>query len=170
MTPSVASSGGPAPVIRAAQAGDASAMAAVINPIIARGGTTAHRDAFDSARITATFIAPPRLICCLLAERGGTILGFQTLERIDPDWPGEDALPADWAIISTFVSPPHHGCGIGRALFARTLPLARAAGVRAIDATIQRENIGGQAFYARLGFLPHAERPSAVSTCLRLSG
>ena len=55
------------------------------------------------------------------------LLGFQALEWCDPDWPGDDALPADWAVIATYVDPQARQRGVGRALFAET---ARAAPCR----------------------------------------
>ena len=139
-------------ILRPATAADAEALCAVINPIIAAGGTTAHRRPFDAERMTDHYIDPPRAICCTLAESNGGVLGFQALEWADPDWPGSDPLPADWAVIATFVRPGLARGGIGTRLFAATRTAARDAGVVAIDATIRRENAGGLAYYERTGF------------------
>lgn len=139
-------------VIRPAEAADAPAMADLLNAIIARGGTTAHCDAFDVDRMISLYVAPPRLIACHVAERGGAILGFQALEWTDPDWTGANPLPADWALVATFVAVGTQGQGIGSRLFAATREAARKAGVRMIDATIRRQNSGGLAYYGRMGF------------------
>ena len=138
--------------LRAARAGDAEALCAVLNPIIAAGGTTAHRRPFDPERMIRHYIAPPRGVACTLAERDGEVLGFQALERADPDWPGEDSLPEDWAVIATFVRPGLTQGGIGGRLFEVTRAAARDAGIVAIDATIRRENTGGLRYYSRMGF------------------
>lgn len=151
-------------VVRAADRGDADAMAALINEIIAIGGTTAHRDPFDAARIVDVFIAPKRAIACVVAVDGaGGIVGFQALEWSDPDWPGAHRLPPDWAAIASFVAPSVHGRGVGRALFAETRFAAKAAGVAFINATIRRENVGGLAFYDKLGFVDYRSTPAAIS-------
>lgn len=138
--------------IRPATRADAPAMADLLNAIIARGGTTAHRSPFSAERMAQDYIEPERKVSCVVAERGGQILGFQALEWSDPDWTGPNPLPADWAFIATFVAIEAQGQGIGSRLFAATRTAARQAGVTGIDATIRRENAGGLAYYSRMGF------------------
>lgn len=138
--------------IRPATRADAPAMTDLLNAIIARGGTTAHRTPFSAERMTRDYIEQERKVSCVVAERGGRILGFQALEWADPDWTGPNPLPADWAFIATFVAIDAQGHGIGTRLFAATRAAARQAGVKAIDATIRRENAGGLAYYGRMGF------------------
>ena len=87
-----------------------------------------------------------------------------------PDWPGPDAFPADWALVATYVAQDQHGRGVGGRLFEATLAAARAAGVVAIDATIRRENVGGLAYYARMGFAEHRSDVERISKKLDLSG
>jgi L-amino acid N-acyltransferase YncA len=142
-------------LIRPAEIRDAAAMADLLNAIIAEGGTTAHRDPFDVDRMIGDYIAPPRAIACHVAERAGAVLGFQALEWTDPAWSGANPLPADWALVATFVAIGTQGQGIGSRLFAATLVAARAAGAAAIDATIRRENRGGLAYYSRMGFVDY---------------
>ena len=142
-------------------------MASVLNEIIAVGGTTAHSQPFDPAGIVDAFISPKHAISCFVALDGPRIVGFQALEWSDPDWPGEDRLPADWAIISTYVAAGARKLGAGRALFSRTRAAATQAGVRFIDATIRAENTGAQAFYDSLGFADYTNRDGAV--CKRIA-
>ena len=142
-------------LIRPAEARDAAAMVALLNAIIAKGGTTAHRTPFDVAGMIGLYISPPRAIACHVAERDGAILGFQALEWADPSWAGANPLPADWALIATFVSVEAQGAGVGGRLFAASLAAAQAAGAVAIDATIRRENRGGLAYYSRMGFVDY---------------
>jgi GNAT superfamily N-acetyltransferase len=155
-------------IVRSAHPSDASAMCEVINPIIAEGGTTAHRQPFDEKRMIEHYIAPPYGIDCSVAL-DDQIVGFQALEWCDPNWPGQDRLPADWAVFATFVALDRHGQGIGRRLFEATLAAARAAGVRTIDATIRRENVAGRTFYSRLGLVDYREGDATIGKRMDLS-
>lgn len=146
--------------IRPATPQDAGAMAKLINEIIAIGGTTAHAEPFDEAGIIDTFIAPRLAMSCFVAVNGSEIVGFQSLEWADPEWPGADPLPADWAVIATYVDPHAHKMGIGRSLFAET---AKAAGALSVDATIRKENKGGQAYYQAMGFRDYREATATIS-------
>lgn len=148
--------------VRPALPQDARAMAQILNEIIEIGGTTAHRQQFDEERIITYFISPKLGISCFVALEGEQLLGFQSLEWSDPDWPG-DRLPADWAIVATFVDPHAHKRGAGRALFANTVEAAKKAGVSFIDATIRKENAGGQAFYQGIGFTDYRDGAETIS-------
>ncbi|NBR52997.1 MAG: GNAT family N-acetyltransferase [Rhodobacteraceae bacterium] len=144
------------PTLRPATEADAPAMARLINRIIETGGTTAHQSRFDAARMRGHYIAPPLAISCFVAALKDEVIGFQALERADPDWQGEGKLPDDWAVIATFVGEGHRGLGVGCALFGLTLDAARTADVVAIDATIRADNALGLAYYSRMGFSDHA--------------
>lgn len=150
------------PTIRPATEDDAEAMCGLLNPIIEAGTTTAHRRRFDSARMIAHYIGPPRRICCLAAWDAGRLAGFQALESPDPDWSAWESVPQDWGLIATFVAGEAQRRGVGRALFARTLAAARAAGLAAMDATIRADNAAGLAYYRRLGFVDY-DRVSGVA-------
>lgn len=151
------------PLIRLAGTRDAAAMVALLNAIIAMGGTTAHRRPFDVDGMTRLYIAPPRAIACHVAERDGAILGFQALEWADPTWTGANPLPPDWALIATFVAIGAQGAGVGGRLFEASLAAARAAGAVAIDATIRRENRGGLAYYTRMGFVDYCSDNEVIA-------
>lgn len=149
--------------VREAARSDAAALAEILNAVIALGGTTAHRGPFDAERIIQAFLAPERFLSCFAALDESGVVGFQALEWVDPDFPGERRLPADWAIISTYVSPAAHGGGVGRALFAATKDAAAAAGAAHIDATIRKENWRGLGYYGALGFVDYREDAETVS-------
>lgn len=149
--------------LRSAEPADAAAMCALLNALIAEGGNTAHRTPFDEDRMTRHYISPQLGISCTVALEGADVVGFQALERADPDWPGDDSLTEGWAVIASFVAQGRQGRGIGKHLFATTLAAAKAAGIRHIDATIRRENSGGRAFYDRLGFTDYRESDETVS-------
>lgn len=144
---------------------DAGDMCQLLNEIIALGGTTAHRQPFSEAQMIEQHIAHPLSVCCTLAidDDSKNIIGFQALEWSDPDWVGDDPLPADWAVISTFVAQGSQGKGVGNHLFAPTLKAAKAKGVTAINATIRRENTGGQRYYDKMGFVDFSSDELTVS-------
>lgn len=138
-------------ILRPATATDAPEMAALLNEIIAIGGTTAYEDSFDAQTMRASYMAAPNLLCCTVAETGGALAGFQGLfhpTEVDP-------MPEGWAFIATFARVGGAGRGVGRALFGETLRLARAAGIKTIDATIRADNASGLGYYARLGFVDY---------------
>ncbi|MCZ4262631.1 GNAT family N-acetyltransferase [Limimaricola sp. G21655-S1] len=138
-----------APSIRPARRDDADAMCAILNPLIAAGGSTAHRRPFDAARMRQHYLAPDELVSCVVAERDGDVVGFQSLI-----WAGdpEDPLPEGWTVIASFVQRGLTGRGIGRAMFERTRAAAKAAGVVAMDATIRADNPAGLRYYSAMGF------------------
>lgn len=137
--------------LRAATPADAPAMTALINRIIAIGGTTAHQHPFTEARVLRDYIEGPEVICCFIAEADG-LLGFQSLGR-------NPALAEGWGDIGTFVDPGRQRTGAGAALFAATCRAARTAGVSVINATIRADNLPGLGFYGRRGFVDYAHDP-----------
>jgi L-amino acid N-acyltransferase YncA len=141
------------PTTRPAHPADAAEMAALLNEIIALGGTTAYEDPFSPNDMDHHYISNPARISCTVAEEAGEILGFQGL--FWPDDPA-DPFPEGWAYIATFARVGRTGRGIGKALFAATLAAARTAAVQTIDATIRADNAGGLAYYGQLGFTDYA--------------
>lgn len=156
--------------IRPACLADAQGMMAVINPIIELGGSTAHRTAFDVQRMQNHYIAPKLGIACTVAVEGGEIIGYQSLAHPDPTWEGANKMPGDWAIIASFVALGQHGKGVGKLLLAMTLNAARAVNITNIDATIRQENVGGQAYYEKIGFVTYHETVQTVSKKYDVSG
>lgn len=149
--------------LRQAEPSDAPAMIDLINPIIRAGGTTAFTEPFDKTSISQAYLDNPFLISLWLAEEQGQLMGFQSLEWCDPDWPGDGKLPPDWAAIGTFVRQCAHGKGVGRKLFAATLESAKQAKPTAIDATIKTYNTGGLAYYSAMGFQDYRQIDDKIS-------
>jgi len=141
------------PKIRAVLPEDAAELAELLNAIIARGGTTAFEAAFTPARLAEAYLIGPSVHCCFVAERNGQLLGFQTLGT-------QTFLPAGIGDIATFTRLGGTQRGVGSALFATTCTRARELGLRAINATIRGDNVGGLAFYSRMGFLDHEVVPA----------
>lgn len=138
-------------IIRNAVPQDAAAMTALQNDIIRIGGTTAHEHPRRVEQVMR-YIAGPGVISCQIAEDAGRLLGFQSI-ALSRD------LPEGWGDIGTFVQPRVQARGIGTALFDASLAMARAAGLRALNATIRADNVPGLAYYARRGFADYAFDP-----------
>lgn len=135
--------------VRPARAADVPALCGFINEIIRIGGTTAHETPFTDERFASQFLAGPGFVSCFVAEDGaGRPCAFQALER----W---DGLPDGWVDIGTFARPQQKVPGAGSALFAATRAHARDAGFAAINATIRADNVGGLAYYSKMGSIDY---------------
>lgn len=140
-------------VVRPATSADVPAMVALINAIIAIGGTTAHQQPYDEDRFQRIYLTDPSAISAFASFDGQRRLtGFQVLGF----WLG---LPDDWGDIGTFVAESARGSGAGNALFAATLAAARDCRLAAINATIRADNALGLGYYSRLGFVDYARDP-----------
>jgi L-amino acid N-acyltransferase YncA len=139
-------------IVRPATLADAPAMTDLLNRIIAIGGTTAHETPFTPEAVASHYIAGDEPICCHLAEDEAGLIGFQCVGH-------NPALPEGWGDIGSFVSPDRQRCGAGVALFAATVPAARAAGLTVLNATIRADNAPGLGYYARRGFVVYATDP-----------
>jgi len=135
--------------VRPVEADDAAELAELLNAVIAAGGTTALEVPFTPEGLDETYLTGPNVLCCFVAEDDdGTLLGFQTLGRT----PG---LPDDVGDIATFARVGATRRGIGSELLEATGPRAVELGLKAINATIRSDNVGGLAFYAGQGFEDH---------------
>lgn len=132
--------------IRPVQDVDAPILADLLNEIIARGGTTALEEPFTPEALADEMLTGPDVICCFVAQGDdGGLGGFQSLLR-------SRALPDGVGDIATFSRLGWAQRGIGSRLFAATRQAATRTGLVAINATIRADNLGGLAFYTRLGF------------------
>jgi L-amino acid N-acyltransferase YncA len=131
------------PQIRRAAPLDTREMAALLNEIIAVGGTTARTEPVRAGDFIPLLTGPAS--ACHVAEVGVEIMGFQFIEP-------SGALPPEAADISTFVRRGKTGLGLGSALFEATAQAARDLGYRWINATIRADNAGGLIYYQSRGF------------------
>ena len=141
-------------LIRPATPADAPAMTAILNAIIAIGGTPAQEAPKTEATVAEDYITSPDVLACSVAEDQGTLIGWQSVGWYhgNPE-------------IGTFVQPGTQARGIGARLFALTGATLRAAGITYIIATIRADNVPGLAYYARIGFRDIAHDPDyALST------
>jgi L-amino acid N-acyltransferase YncA len=141
--------------IRAAERSDAPDLAELLNAIIAQGGTTALEHPFTPERLADTYLVGPTVHCCFVAldPATGRYEGFQTLGRYR-------GLPDDIGDIGTFARIDGKQRGVGSALFVATHDRARRLGLSAINATIRADNLGGLAFYGKLGFEDNSVTPA----------
>ncbi|MFN7222574.1 MAG: GNAT family N-acetyltransferase [Paracoccaceae bacterium] len=135
-------------MIRPATPHNGAAMAAILNQIIAIGGTTAHQIPLTGEMISCRYIEGVDSLTCVVAEASGQVVGWQSVGWDD----GE-------AHIGTFVDPGAQAKGIGSALFAQTRALCAAKGITEIFATIRADNTHGLAYYVRLGFTDIGSEP-----------
>lgn len=137
-------------LIRPARPDDAAAMAAILNPLVREGRTTAIGTELSEAEILAWFVAGENALSAVVAEDAeGRIHGFQALGR-------HPQLPPDWADIATFAGPVPRPSGVGLALWEATRAAARALGLAAVNATIRADNAKGLGYYDRMGFATYA--------------
>jgi L-amino acid N-acyltransferase YncA len=132
--------------VRPATPGDIAALCDLLNVIIRIGGTTAIEQPLTEVQFDEYFVGGAACLCCLVAEdpdRG--VVGFQVLGR-------HADLPGDWADIGTFAKAVPKMPGVGTALFAATRTRAAELGVVALNATIRADNVGGLAYYEKMGF------------------
>jgi L-amino acid N-acyltransferase YncA len=139
--------------VRPVTSADAAELTELLNAIIARGGTTAFETPFTVDGLDASYLTGPSVHCCFVAEADGRLLGFQTLGT-------QPFLPDTIGDIATFTRVGGTQAGVGTALFAATTARARELGLVAINATIRADNIGGLAFYSRMGFVDHEVVPA----------
>ena len=135
--------------VRPVTSHDAPALADLLGPIIRAGGTTALQGEFTPEALDHAYLTGPQVLCCHIAlDDTGEAAAFQTLGR----YPG---LPDDVGDIGTFAALDRKQSGAGSALFAATKARARELSHSAINATIRADNVGGLAFYTKLGFTDH---------------
>lgn len=135
-------------IARAARPDDAAAMAAILNEIIAIGGTTAHQHPKTALMVRQHYIDGADVQTSVVADIAGRVVGWQSVGL----WQGESH-------IGTFVQPGLQARGTGGAMFALTRAQARARGITRIAATIRADNAPGLAYYAGLGFHDTAVDP-----------
>ena len=141
--------------IRDVRPEDAQELADLINAIIERGGTTAFQQPFTAEALRDAYLIGPHMISAVVAvdPASGRLEGFQIIGDFG------EVLPDGVADIGTYARIDGNQRGVGRALFAATCDKARAAGITALNATIRADNVGGQTYYAKMGFIDHAVKP-----------
>lgn len=128
-------------IVRKMERSDAPACVEILNHIIAAGGSTAYEDPYTAEVFADHYCDEPPVSNVVLVD--DRIVGFQAAFDIG------DGLYS----IGSFTDRRQPIRGAGRALFEKTLADCRAHGGQAILAKITSDNVGGLAFYSRLGFV-----------------
>ncbi len=133
--------------IRKTQRSDVNGLLALLNRIIAIGGTTAIEEPLSAEEFIEWFLEADILesSVCAIDRDTDEPVGFQIASHFGD-------IPADWVDIGTFVKSGLHKSGIGSALFKATLAGLDGKGLVAINATIRADNTGGLAYYSSRGF------------------
>ena len=142
-------------ILRAAEARDAPAVAAIWNPVIRDSAATFTTLEKTSAGLAADFAmraAEGKVF--LLAEEAGEVLGFATYFQFRGG-PGY-ARTMEHSVI---LAPSARGRGVGRALMRALEDHARAGDVHSLWAGVSAENPAGVAFHKAIGFSEIARLP-----------
>ncbi len=133
-------------VVRPANVDDSDGLRTLLNEIIRIGGTTAITNELSLEEMRDWFISGDDVVSCFVAVYpAGAVVGFQSLSRYGD-------LPAGWVDIATFARRSQHKSGVGSALFPHTRKAAKQLGFTTINASIRVDNVGGLAYYSRMGF------------------
>jgi L-amino acid N-acyltransferase YncA len=132
--------------IRTVQVNDTEELGSLLNEIIRIGGSTAITNELSLEEVRDWFISGDDVISCFVAvDPANTVVGFQSLSTYGN-------LPAGWVDIATFARRSNHKSGVGSALFPPTRETAKRLGFAVINASIRVDNLGGLAYYSRMGF------------------
>ena len=150
--------------IRNAVPSDAREMSALLKELTASGK---RKSPDGEAFVLRHYIEDPRKIRCSIAERNGTVLGFQSVIRADAG--NTYAVEPGWGIIGTHIRPSAARRGVGRALFAVSLKAAQDASIEKIDASIAHDNLDALAYYEAMGFQTYRTAQGLICKCLDLT-
>lgn len=134
-------------------------MTAILNRIIAIGGTTAHETPKTADEVLADYIDGRDVLSSVVVEDGGAVVGWQSVGH----WRGDPH-------IGSFVDPGVHAKGAGSAMFDLTCQRLRARGVGYMIASIRADNVPGLAYYARIGFVDIGHEPEFALSDGRVVG
>ena len=134
--------------VRTATPDDASAVAAVLQAVVAERVHSAIDRAWTVEEERAYLISlSSREVVHVAIDDIDGIVGLQVLDR----WSTLDSM-AHVGQVGTFILPSHRRRGLGHTLWAVTARFARDAAYRKIVIQVRGSNEAAQAFYRRLGF------------------
>jgi phosphinothricin acetyltransferase len=132
-------------ILRAAEARDAEAVAAIWNEEIRSGVSTFTTVEKSEEALSAAFAAEGAVF--LVAEQAGQVVGFATYGAFRGG-PGY----AQTVEHTIYLDVAARGQGLGAALLAALEQAARAAGHHVMVAAVGAENVAALRFHARHGF------------------
>jgi L-amino acid N-acyltransferase YncA len=131
----------------AAAAADAARCAAIYAPYVEDGATSFEGTPPGAAQLAARIEAQSATHAWLVAEAGGTVVGFSYAG------PHRHRPAYRWSVeVSVYVDPAQQGRGIGRALYEALFERLRARRFRVACAGITLPNEASVALHERLGF------------------
>ncbi len=132
-----------------AQIGHSEVLCRVLNEIVEIGGTTAIEELLVPTQFSEWFITGSSVVSCAVATLAtGEPVAFQSLST-------HFVTEPEWVDIGTFAKPGLQTRGAGRLMFDYSRALARSRGFKFINAQIRADNLGGLAFYTKLGFVDY---------------
>ena len=137
---------------RPMKAADIPACCAIINQIIAQGGTTAYEEPYTEDALEAHYLNEADI--SNVVEHNGRIAGFQAV------FAQED--PNEYSV-GSFTDQVVPVKGAGAVLMAKLKDDCRAAGGTSIVAKITSDNTGGLAFYSKMGFIDETIQKNAFT-------
>ena len=135
--------------IRLATAADAAALAALYAPYVTSTPVSFETEPPDAAEMRERLAAGGALYPWLVAEEGGTLLGFASASRFRPRHAYRFTVET-----SVYLDSSAHGQGLGRLLYGRLLDGLTAQGFTQAIAAISLPNEASVALHERLGFAP----------------
>jgi L-amino acid N-acyltransferase YncA len=134
--------------IRRGTAADGAAVARVQNAIVSEGRFTAldHPVTEDSESAWIAAFGPRSAL--FVAEAGGVVVGFQTLEPFQPFLRSMDHV----GVAGTQVDRAHRGRGVGRALWRETSAFGLGQGYEKVVVQVRAGNDRALRFYRGVGF------------------
>ncbi len=133
--------------IRRAHAADAEAIAAIYNQGIEDRVATLETELRTPDERRAWLAARGERHPVLIAERGGAVLAWASLNPFNPR-----AAYAHVADLSIYVARSARGSGVGRVLLGRIIDEARGLGFHKMVLAAFPSNTAGMRLYARMGF------------------
>lgn len=144
-------------ILRAAEAADAAAIAALWNPVIRDTAITFNPEPKTPGDVAAMIAARQAGgHGFIVAEEAGALLGFATYAQFRGG-----AGYARSMEHTVLLAPGARGRGTGRALMRAVEDHARAGGAHQMIAGVSAENPAGRDFHARLGYALIATVPQA---------
>lgn len=136
--------------IRRATVDDAQAISAIWEVICAERVYTAVSRPFTAEQEREYIASLSEREAIFLAEADGQVVGFQIIDQ----WARYSDAFDHVGGMGTFILPQRRHRGIGRRLAEHTLRFARAHGYEKLVIYVRAGNVGAQAFYQGLGFVP----------------
>jgi L-amino acid N-acyltransferase YncA len=136
-------------LVRDATVDDAAACAAIYAPYVTGSAITFEHDPPDAAAMAERIAAAQRSHAWLVAERGGTVVGY----AYAGPWKARPAYR--WSTeVTVYVAVEAHRAGVGRALYEALFERLAARGYRTLVGGITLPNDASVGVHRALGFEP----------------